>query len=330
MPNLCPVTPRAGANPCNAEAQAHHTRCGPSLLGGFGLALALALACVPPAPGAESLSLEGAFVQGGLVQGRTAPGTHVTVDGRPVRVSEEGVFIFGFDRDAPAEIEVVAELVDGTRERRVLAVEPRRYRIQRIDGLAPRKVTPSEEDLKRIRAEVELVRNTRKRDDARTDFLDGFEWPLTGRISGVYGSQRILNGQPRRPHYGIDIAAPVGTAVRAPANGVVTLVHPDMFFSGGTLIVDHGHGLSSAFLHLHSIGVEEGERVRQGQVIATVGATGRVTGAHLDWRINLFEKRLDPTLLVGPMPARAGARQSAGGEGDGATNEAKSPRAFSG
>ncbi len=311
MSNLCPMSLRRAIR-ATPDPEARRSGCRPPLLLGFGLVLALGLACTPPASGTGSLSLEGPFVQGGLIQGRTAPGARVTLGGQPLRVSEEGVFIFGFDRDAPAEIELVAELPDGTRERRTLAVEPRRYRVQRIDGLPPRKVTPSEEDLKRIRAEVELVRNARKRDDARTDFLDGFEWPLAGRISGVYGSQRILNGEPRRPHYGIDIVAPVGTPVRAPADGVVSLVHPDMFFSGGTLILDHGHGLSSAFLHLDSVLVEEGERVRRGQVIATVGATGRVTGAHLDWRINLFEKRLDPALLVGPMPARPGERQSAG------------------
>ena len=192
---------------------------------------------------------------------------------------------------------------DGRRERRVLRVEPRAYDIQRIDGLPPRKVTPrSKEDLARIEADVRMVRQARAIDDPRTDFLGGFRWPTTGRISGVYGSQRILNGEPRRPHFGIDIAAPTGTKVVAPADGVVTLVHPDMFFSGGTMIVDHGHGLSSAFLHLSRILVKQGERVVLGQPIAEVGSTGRSTGPHLDWRINLFDRRLDPSLLVGPMP----------------------------
>lgn len=286
------------------------------------LACALALPLSPPVD-AGSLTLEGSFVQGGLVQGRAEPGTRIRADGRPVRVSETGVFLLGFDRDAPSETMLVAEFPDGSRERRVIAVEQRRYRVQRIDGLPPRKVTPSTEDLARIQAEVALVREARRRDDARTDFLGGFAWPLTGRISGVYGSQRILNGEPRRPHYGIDIAAPAGTPVRAPADGVVTLTHADMFFSGGTLILDHGHGLSSAFLHLQEIRVREGERVRRGQVIATVGASGRVTGPHLDWRINLFEKRLDPALLVGPMsgdprtgPASADGAQARGAPSD--------------
>ena len=133
-------------------------------------------------------------------------------------------------------------------------------------------------------------------------FPDGFRWPAKGRISGVYGSQRILNGEPRRPHFGVEVAAPTGTEVSAPADGVVTLVHPDVFFSGGTLILDHGHGLSSAFLHLSRILVEKGERVVQGQLIAEIGETGRATGPHLDWRMNLLDRRIDPALLVGPMP----------------------------
>src|SRR5699024_8142839 len=151
-------------------------------------------------------------------------------------------------------------------------------------GLPSRKVTPRSEDLARIHKEAAKVRKAREIDAPRTDFLNGFIWPVQGPISGVYGSQRILNGQPRRPHYGVDIVAPAGTLVRAPAGGVVTLADPHMFLSGGTLILDHGHGLSSAFLHLRRILVKRGERVLQEDPIAEVGATGRVTGAHLDWR----------------------------------------------
>ena len=253
-----------------------------------------------------ALSLEGPMTQGGLLQGRTLPKTKIVFNGKPVRVSDEGVFIIGFGRDAPDTVQLEALFPDGSREQRSLSVERRHYDIQRIDGLPPRKVSPSEQDLIRIRAEAELTRSARQRDDPRTDFLGGFRWPVEGRISGVYGSQRILNGEARRPHFGIDIAAPVGTAVQAPADGVVTLSHPDMFFSGGTLIIDHGHGLSSSFLHLERILVERGERVSQGQKVAEVGATGRVTGPHLDWRINWFTERLDPALLVGPMPAQNG------------------------
>ena len=256
-----------------------------------------------PATAETGVRLDGPRTQGGLLRGRVPPGSTVEYEGDAVRVSKDGWFLVGFGRDAPLEAELAVVFPDGRRERQVLKVKPREYDIERIDGLPPRKVTPrSEEDLARIRADVEMVEQARSIDDPRTDFLDGFRWPARGRISGVYGSQRILNGEPRRPHYGVDIAAPIGTEVLAPAGGVVTVAHPDMFFSGGTLLVDHGHGLSSAFLHLSRILVETGERVAQGQPIAEVGSTGRSTGPHLDWRINLFDRRLDSALLVGPMP----------------------------
>jgi murein DD-endopeptidase MepM/ murein hydrolase activator NlpD len=253
------------------------------------------------APVSAEMALDGAIRQGGLVEGRVEPGSRVEIDGKAVRVSREGIFLLGFDRDHGPQSRVVVTYPDGGREQRLLSVEKREYDIQRIDGLPKRKVTPSKKDLERIRKETALVKKARKRNDARTDFLSGWIWPVKGRISGVYGSQRILNGNPRRPHYGVDIAAPTGTPVRAPADGVVTMVHPDMFFSGGTLIVDHGHNLSSSFLHLHKIVVKEGDRVGQGDVIAEVGATGRVTGAHLDWRMNLRRERVDPQLLVPAM-----------------------------
>ena len=273
-----------------------------SLLCGLTLSALLSV-CLAPAVAETGVRLDGPRTQGGLLRGQVPPGSTVRYEGEAVRVSRDGWFLIGFGRDAPPDAELVVVFPDGRRERRALRVEPREYDIQRIDGLPPRKVTPrSKQDLARIAADVRMVKQARAIDDPRTDFLGGFQWPIKGRISGVYGSQRILNGEPRRPHFGIDIAAPTGTKVAAPADGVVTMVHPDMFFSGGTMIVDHGHGLSSAFLHLSRIRVEKGERVAQGQTIAEVGSTGRSTGPHLDWRINLFDRRLDPALLVGPMP----------------------------
>lgn len=251
---------------------------------------------------ALELSLEGELTQGGLLQGLTGPGSKVSVNSTPVRVSPDGWFLVGFGRDEPGPVTLEVIAPDGEVEKRYLEIVSRQYKIQRIDGLPPKKVTPDEEHLKRIQAETALVKATRKRDDPRTDFLTGFIWPAQGPISGVYGSQRVLNGEPRRPHFGVDIAAPTGTPVAAPADGVVTLAHPDMFFSGGTIVVDHGHGLSSAFLHLSKILVTEGQVLRRGDFIGEIGATGRVTGAHLDWRMNLFERRIDPALLVGPMP----------------------------
>ena len=269
-----------------------------------GLALAALLPFGPaPVVADTGVRLDGPRIQGGLLRGRVPPGSAVEFQGDAVRVSKDGWFLAGFGREAPPEAELVVVYPDGRRERQVLKVERREYDIQRIDGLPPGKVTPrTEEDLARIMAEIRMTKQARAIDDSRTDFLSGFRWPIKGRISGVYGSQRILNGEPRRPHFGIDIAAPTGTRVAAPADGVVTLVHPDMFFSGGTMIVDHGHGLSSAFLHLSRILVEKGQRVARGETIAEVGSTGRSTGPHLDWRINLFDRRLDPALIVGPMP----------------------------
>lgn len=246
-----------------------------------------------------SLELAPTILQGGLVTARTEAGAAVEVDGRPVRVSPEGVFLVGAGRDAEGPIVVEVTTADSRRRSQRVTVEARQYRIQRIEGLPADKVTPPTEVLERIRREAAMTRSARARDDARADFLGGFEWPLSGRITGVYGSQRVLNGEPRRPHYGVDVAAPVGTPARAPADAVVSLAHDDMYYSGGTLIMDHGHGLSSTFIHLSRILVAEGERVRKGQVVAEVGATGRATGPHLDWRMNLFDQRLDPQLLVG-------------------------------
>ncbi len=169
---------------------------------------------------------------------------------------------------------------------------------------------PSAEDLKRIRRDARQVRQARARHIERTDFAGEFQWPLVGPVTGVYGSQRVYNGEPGRPHYGVDVAAPKGTPVTTPAPGVVTLAHPDMFYSGGTLIIDHGYGVSSTFLHLSKLLVEEGDEVAPGDIVAEVGAGGRATGAHLDWRMNWRKARIDPQLLVEPMPEQASAADS--------------------
>ncbi len=265
------------------------------------LAIMLAVAATPAR--ASDIDLRGNFVQGGLVTGKAPPGSRVTFEGRAMRVAGDGTFLIGFGRDAPAEATLEVEFPDGRRETRRLAVEPRRYDIQRIDGLPERQVTPKPEDLQRIREDVALVAKARAIDSAEPFFASGFVWPAIGPISGVYGSQRILNGRPRQPHFGVDIAAPAGTPIVAAAPGVVSLAHSDMFFTGKTVIIDHGHGLNSAYSHLATIAVADGEQVAQGQVIGTLGATGRATAAHLDWRVNLFDIRLDPALLVPPMPA---------------------------
>ncbi len=260
----------------------------------------LALFLVPSTLAA--LTLDGEPIQGGVLIGHTVKGAQVTSDGIKVGVSDDGVFVVGFGRNHPSSSQLKVIYPDGRKEQRVLQVKQRQYKIQRIDGLPKRKVTPQKMDYKRIKAESARVKKARQKNDARTDYLSGWQWPVTGPISGVYGSQRVLNGKPRRPHFGLDIAVPTGTLVRAPADGLVTLAEPDLFFSGGTLIVDHGQRFSSSFLHLSKILVTVGSHVRAGDPIAEVGATGRVTGAHLDWRMNYHKHQIDPQLLVPPMP----------------------------
>lgn len=250
---------------------------------------------------AGDLKLDGALQQGGLVIGTVAPGARVTLDGKPVRVTPNGQFVIGFDRDAKPQAQL-AVTSDGHTDVRKLAIAKRTYDVQRVTGVPQQTVEPPPQVLKRIEREAQLVAAARAVNSDLLNFLDGFHWPLTGRISGVYGSQRVYNGKPGRPHFGVDVAAPVGTRVRAPADGIVTLAEPDLFFSGGTLIMDHGYGVSSTFMHLSRVLVGNGQHIRAGQEVAEVGATGRASGPHLDWRVNWFNVRLDPQLIAPPMP----------------------------
>ncbi|PIE43312.1 MAG: peptidase [Gammaproteobacteria bacterium] len=247
---------------------------------------------------ANSLELQGSFTQGGMLIGKTEPGNQVLLDGTAIAVSDRGQFVFGFGRDAKLSHLLDIVKPNGTKTRKTIEIEKRKYNIQRIDGIPRKMMQPSKQALKRAGTEARLVKKARNIFSTRTDFLGGFVVPVKGRITGVYGSQRIFNGEPRRPHFGIDYAAPLGTAVKAPASGVVSLVHNDMFYSGGTLIIDHGMGVSSTFIHLQKILVKPGEAIKQGDKIALVGTTGRSTGPHLDWRVNWFQVRLDPALLV--------------------------------
>lgn len=258
--------------------------------------------CFAVDAGAGTLEIGGDFTQGGMVQGRTDPGAEVRLGKQAVRVSPDGRFVFGFGRDHGPSVELTVRYPGGGGETRALSIKPRDYRIQRIDGLPKRKVTPNQDDLKRIRAENKRIAEVRALDTPETLFAGDWIWPTRGRISGVYGSQRILNGEPRRPHYGIDIAAPAGDPVVAPAPGIVRMAERDLFFTGGTVMLDHGHGVTSVYSHLKDVTVAVGEKVGVGDKIGTVGSTGRSTGPHLDWRINWFRERLDPALLVGPMP----------------------------
>lgn len=239
--------------------------------------------------------------QGGFYIGQAPPGSRPYYGDRPLALSSDRYYLLGFGRDAALEQRI--SLVDAAGREKLLTLnlKPRDYKVQRIDGISKRMMEPSAEDMVRIGDEARQVRRARLELSSLPVFRQDFIWPLEGRISGVYGSQRILNGEPRRPHYGIDIAAPSGTPVVAPAAGTVRLAHPGMFFSGKTLVIDHGYGISSSFLHLSRILVEEGQQVEQGEKIALVGKSGRVTGPHLDWRINWFDVRLDPALWVPEM-----------------------------
>lgn len=274
--------------------------------------LAVALACLLPAgvdaqPARCVPDLPANTVQGALVVGRIAPGCTVRFGGRQLRVDADGTFVFGVGRDDPATLEVLAGAPGGPASRHALRVAPRQWRIERVDGVPESTVNPPPAIAARIRDEQARVARARERDDPRQDFRFGFVRPLAGRTSGVYGSQRILNGTPKDPHYGLDIAAPTGTPFVAPAGGVVTFADPGLYLTGGTLLLDHGHGLSSAFIHLSRIDVAVGARVEQGEVLGAVGATGRASGPHLHWGFNWFGVRLDPALLLaGPDQSSPG------------------------
>jgi murein DD-endopeptidase MepM/ murein hydrolase activator NlpD len=252
----------------------------------------------PRARGAVALDLRGPLAQGGLVFARAPAGTRAWLDGRALGVGSDGRFVFGFGRDHAEAAELDLRAPDGATTTRRLAIARRAWDIQRIDGLPPRMVEPGEADLARIKADNAAIAAARARHSPDALWDTDWIWPATGPISGVYGSQRILNGQPRRPHYGVDIAMPVGTPVVAPAPGVVSLASPDMYFTGGTLMLDHGHGVASLYAHLSALDAMPGRRVAKGERIGAIGATGRVTGAHLHWGLTWQSVNVDPAPLV--------------------------------
>jgi len=248
-----------------------------------------------------AVELTGTAVQGGLIFGKTLPGSSITLDGNPIESSRDGQFVIGFGRDETGTRKLAISPLEGGEELIELPVKAREYAIERVDGLPPSRVIPDPSVTARIQSDARLVGTARQHRDKQAFYAQGFEWPAKGRISGVYGSQRVLNGEPRRPHFGLDIAAPKGTSVYAPADGLITMTHPDLYFSGGTIILDHGQGLSSTFLHLSKILVEAGTFVQQGDLIAEIGSTGRASGPHLDWRMNWLDRRVDPQPLLGDM-----------------------------
>lgn len=267
-------------------------------LGLIGLAVMGGATAMPAVAERCALDLSAPVEQGRLVLGRTDPACRLRVGRRGVRVAPDGRFVFGVGRDARGAIELV--LIDPAGRRATVSrpIAERRYAIQRIDGIPKAMVEPPPEIAARIARERAAIAATRTRDDDRADFAAEFVWPVQGRISGVYGSQRIVNGIPRAPHLGLDIAAPTGTPIVAPAPGLVTFTQPDQYLNGGVVVLDHGHGVSSTFIHLHRIDVTVGQRLEQGDPVGQVGATGRATGPHLHWGLHWFDVAVDPWPLL--------------------------------
>lgn len=248
-----------------------------------------------------NVALNGKFTQGALLRGQAPAGAKVTLNGETVQTNKDGKFVVGFEREAPLQQTLVVKLDNGQKWQRDITLEKREYNIQRIDGLEQKMVSPPAEVTARIKQDNINVANARSGNTDLDALFTRFEWPAKGVISGVYGSQRILNGVPKWPHYGLDIANETGTPVYAPVDGVVTMAD-DLYYSGNTLILDHGMRVFSTFLHMDTITVEVGETVKQGEQIGTIGSTGRSTGPHLDWRINLGNTRLDPQTIISGSP----------------------------
>ena len=266
------------------------------------LSIALLLLAVAGTDSAWPMDLEGSLIQGGMLRGHVAPGSRVELDGIEIMVGPGGEFVFGLGRDAPVSAIIRAIDAEGNEETRALTISPQIYNIERVDGLPPRTVTiPPEEKARRAR-ERGMVGNARGGMSGRLDWQGMFAWPAKGRVSGVYGSQRVLNGKPRTPHYGLDVAAPVNTPVRAPQAGRIVLAEPDFLLEGGIIIIDHGFGIFSTLFHLQSVDVAVGDLVDKGAHIGGVGAKGRASGPHVDWRVNWNNVRLDPLLLVDGLP----------------------------
>jgi murein DD-endopeptidase MepM/ murein hydrolase activator NlpD len=250
----------------------------------------------------ERIDIPQGLQQGQLVIGHAPAGMHIEYAGHELRIGSDGTFVFGIERDAPAEITLQVRPETGAVRAMNLRVGKREYQIERVEGLPQKTVTPDPETAARIEQEQARVTEARKRDDAREDFSGGFALPVQGaRISGVYGSQRIDNGVAKAPHMGMDLAVPEGTPIHAPAGGIVTFAESGLVLTGGTVLIDHGFGLTSSFLHMSRLDVKAGDRIERGQIIGAAGMTGRATGPHVHWGFNWFDVRVDPALL--PKPA---------------------------
>ena len=251
-----------------------------------------------PVPQEDRVVFPASVPQGALVFGKVPPGSQVRYRERLLRATGYGTVALGVGRDETGPLKVDVTLPSGRMEPVSIAVTPRDWPVEHVNGVPPKTVNPPPEIAARIQREQALVTAARERDDERTDFALPFQWPVQGRISGRFGNARVYNGQPGAGHSGMDIAAPDGTPVKAPAGGVVTFASPDLYLTGGTVLLDHGHGVSSNFLHLSRIDVRVGDRIEPGQVIGAVGATGRATGPHLHWGMNWFDTRIDPLLVL--------------------------------
>ena len=245
----------------------------------------------------KAIEFQGKFLQGHFILGKTNPNAKILVGKKEVKVSKDGFFVFGIDRDQKYDL-TFTKIINGKKSIITKKVLKRKYNIQRIDGLAESKVTPPESVYKRIKKENNTIGEARAINSDLQFFKEKFIMPVEGIISGVYGSQRILNGKPRWPHYGIDIAAKQGTMIKSSGSGVVTMAEDDLYYTGGTVIMDHGHGISTIYSHLENVLVSVGDQINQGDIIGTVGSTGRSTGPHLDFRVNWFQTRLDPMSVL--------------------------------
>lgn len=253
------------------------------------------------------IELSGEFSQGGLILGKTASGSKVELNDKPLKLSQDGQFVFAFSRDDQTNYLLVATAPDGTVTKKQFKPAKREYKIDRVEGIAKKIMSPNVKNQQRAAKDSKQVKQARAKVSDLPYFNQGFIAPRQSKITGVYGSQRFYNGKPKNPHYGVDYRGAVGAPVYAPAGGVVTLWVPDMFYSGGTLIIDHGFGLNSTFLHLSASYVEVGQQVKQGDKIAAVGKSGRANGPHLDWRMNWFDVRLDPQLAIKATPFKKAA-----------------------
>ena len=245
-----------------------------------------------------AVEFKGNFIQGSFILGKTDPKSKIIIDKKKIKVSKDGYFVFGLGRDRKNDV-TIKVLKNKKLEVIVKKVYKKKYRIQKIDGLPKKQVTPPKEVYERIKKDNIIIGKARSIDSKLPFFKNNFILPVENSIvTGVYGSQRILNGKPRRPHYGLDFAAPEGTPIKAMLDGVVTLSEPDLYFTGGTIIFDHGHGISTLYMHLKDVNVNVGENIQQGEIIGTIGTTGRSTGPHLDVRLNWFDVKLDPESVL--------------------------------